>query len=140
LRRTGATVPPTVPYRWIYIGLGLVAVAAIAFGVAFGGGGEELTLPDRLEGISPQPGDLVPQQTAIEVDLPVGYVARIYVDGWLVEDVTFVEGTGVYRWSPSPSSPSIPEWAPGGHTIRVEWDKLRGLPDPGQFEWSFRVG
>lgn len=129
-----------MPYRWIYVGLGLIAVAAIAFGIAFGGEGEELALPDRLERISPQPGDLVPPQTAIEVDLPVGYTTQIYVDGWLVEDVVFVEGTGVYRWSPSPSNPTIPEWAPGEHTVRVQWDTLRGLPDPGQFEWTFRVG
>jgi hypothetical protein len=127
-------------YRWIYIGLGLVAVAAIAFGLAFGGGGNELVLPDTIEAISPQPGDLVPPQSGIEVDLPVGYRADIYVDGWLVQGVTFVEGTGVHRWAPSPADPTIPEWTPGEHTVVVRWDKVRGLPDPGEFTWSFRVG
>lgn len=131
---------PAMSYRLIYLGLGLVAIAAIAFGLALGGGGEELMLPDQIESISPQPGDLVPPQAGIVIDLPVGYVADIFVDGWPVLDAVFVEGTGVYRWAPSPSNPTITEWSPGEHTIRVTWDTLRGLPDPGEFEWSFRVG
>jgi hypothetical protein len=129
-----------MPYRLLYIGLGLVALAAIAFGLAFGRGGEELALPAQIESISPQPGDLVPPQAQVEVDLPVGYRADIYVDGWLVLDAVFVEGTGVYRWEPSPANPTITEWTPGEHTIQVVWDTVRGLPDPGEFEWSFRVG
>ncbi|MGC2240552.1 MAG: hypothetical protein WA726_06905 [Acidimicrobiia bacterium] len=129
-----------MPYRFIYIGLALIAVAAIAFGIAFGRGGDELALPDQIEGISPAPGDMVPKQAGVEIDLPVGYRAQIYIDGWQVDDAVFVEGTGVYRWSPSPSNPTITEWTPGEHTVRVVWDTITGLPDPGEFEWSFRVG
>ena len=127
-------------YRLIYVGLGLVAIAAIAFGIAFSGGGETTPLPDPIESISPQPGDLVPPQTFVEIDFQVGYRAEIFVDGWQVEDATFVEGTGVYRWQPSPSNPTINEWLPGEHTVRVTWDTIDGLADPGEYEWSFRVG
>jgi hypothetical protein len=129
-----------MPYRLIYVGLGLIAVAAIAFGVAFGRGGDELVFPQQIEAVSPAPGDLVPKQASVEVDLPVGYRAEIFVDGWQVSDAVFVEGTGVYRWSPSPSNPTITEWTPGKHTVRVVWDTITGLPDPGEFEWDFRVG
>ena len=129
-----------MPYRLIYLGLALVAIAAIAFGIAFNRSGDELLLPDQVEAISPRSGDLVPPQANIEIDLPVGYRADIYVDGWLVTDAVFVEGTGVYRWAPSPQSPTIAEWEPGEHTVRVVWDKISGLPDPGEFEWTFRVG
>lgn len=129
-----------MPYRLIYLGLGLVAIAAIAFALVFGRGGEGIVLPDQIEAISPQPGDLVPPQANVEVDLPVGYRADIYVDGWLVQDTVFVEGTGVYRWAPSPQNPTINEWTPGEHTIKVAWDRISGLPDPGEFEWTFRVG
>jgi len=129
-----------MPYRLVYLGLGLLAIAAIAFGIAFNRSGDELVLPDQIEAISPRPGDLVPPQTSVEVDLPVGYRADIFVDGWQVEDAVFVEGTGVYRWTPSPESPTITEWSAGEHTVRVVWDKISGLPDPGEFEWSFRVG
>lgn len=129
-----------MPYRLIYMGLGLVAVAAIALGIVLSRSGDELVLPVQIEGISPQPGDLVPQQSNVEIDMPVGYQADIYVDGWLVQDAVFVEGTGVYRWAPSPQNPTITQWSPGEHTIRVVWDKVSGLPDPGEFEWTFRVG
>jgi hypothetical protein len=109
-------------------------------GIVLNRSGEELVLPEQVEAISPRPGDLVPPQASVEIDLPVGYQADIYVDGWLVPDADFVEATGVYRWAPSPQSPTITEWAPGAHTIRVVWDTFSGLPDPGEFEWNFRVG
>ena len=129
-----------VSYRLIYLGLGLVALAAIAFGLVFGGDGEPVVLPGPIEAVSPRPGDLVPLQTSVEVDFEVGYRARIYVDGWEMADVTFVEGTGVYRWAPTPGNPTINEWSPGEHTVRVTWDTIDGLADPGEYEWSFRVG
>jgi hypothetical protein len=127
-------------YRLIYLGLGLVAVAAIAFGIVFATEGNEILLPEEIESVSPEPGHLVPPQASIEIDFDVGYRADIYVDGWLMSDATFVEATGVYRWAPSPSNPTINEWSSGEHTIRVVYDTVNGLPDPGDFSWSFRVG
>ena len=130
----------TVNYRMIYLGLGLVAVAAIAFGLVFATEGEPSAPPPPVEAIHPQPGDLVPPQTNVEIDLEVGYRAEIFVDGWQVDDAVFVEGTGVYRWAPSASNPTINEWTPGTHTVLVSWDTIDGLADPGTYEWSFRVG
>jgi len=129
-----------MPYRLIYIGLGLVGVAAIALGLALSTEGEPTLLPDVLESVSPSPGSLVPPQTTLEFDLQVGYAAQIVVDGWPIADATFVEGTGVYRWAPSPASPTIQEWTPGLHTVVITWDTYTGLPNPGSYEWSFRVG
>lgn len=99
-----------------------------------------MVLPAPVESVSPLPGDLVPPQSFVEIDMKVGYRADIYVDGWPMADATFVEGTGVYRWAPSPSNPTVNEWTPGQHTIRVVWDTIDGLADPGEYEWSFRVG
>jgi hypothetical protein len=129
-----------VPYRLIYIGLALVGLAAIALGLALSREGEAVELPGPVESVSPQPGDLVPPQTTLEIDLEVGYDAAIFVDGWPVTDATFVEATGVYRWAPGPSHPTIQEWFPGEHTVRIVYDTYSGLPDQGTFEWSFRVG
>lgn len=129
-----------MPYRLIYAGLGLFAVAAIALGIVFSSSGEPVVLPEPVEAIYPEPGDLVPRQTTLEVDMAVGYQAEIYVDGWPVADASFVEATGVYRWTPSPSNPTVQEWTPGEHTVVIVWDTYAGLPDPGSFEWSFRVG
>lgn len=129
-----------VPYRYIYIGLGFLLVAAVSFGLAFGGNGDPVVLPGPIESISPSPGDLVPVQSRVEIDFEVGYRADVYVDGWLMQDVQVVNATGVHRWAPSSSNPTINEWSPGEHTIRVVYDTVNGLPDPGEFEWTFRVG
>ena len=128
-----------MPYRLIYMGLGLLGLAAVLLGFAFSTEGESADLPEVLEAISPQPGDIVPQQTGLEIDLPVGYEAEIYVDGWPISDARFVEATGVYKWAPSPSSPTIQEWRPGPHTVRIVWDTYSGLPDRGSYQWTFRV-
>lgn len=129
-----------MPYRLIYIGLGLVGLAALALGLVFSTDGEANVLPESLQSVSPEQGDLVPPQAALEIDLDVGYTATIVVDGWPISDATFVEATGVYRWAPSPSSPTIQEWTPGEHTVSITWDTYTGLPNPGSYEWSFRVG
>ncbi len=127
-------------YRLIYLGLGLVAVAAITVGILLSTEGEEIVLPGPIEAVSPAPGDLAPLQAFIEIDLEHGYTADIFVDDWLMEDATFVEGTGVYRWAPSPTNPTITEWTAGEHTVLVVYDTVNGLPDPGEFSWSFRIG
>jgi hypothetical protein len=127
-----------VPYRFIYVGLGLLAVAVVALGIAFAQEGDAVELPDPIEAVSPLPGDSVIRQTSVEIDLAVGYVAEIFVDGFPVE-ATFVEATGVYSWSPAPNSAVMNEWTPGDHTVRVEWRSISGSPDFGSFEWTFRV-
>lgn len=129
-----------MPYRFIYAGLALVGVAAVIFGVVLAREGDAIELPGPIEAISPEPGSQVPVQTPIEIDLEVGYLANIWVDGWPVANATFVEPTGVYRWSPGPTSPSITEWTAGEHSVRIVWNTYTGLPDTGTFEWTFRVG
>jgi len=132
---------PVVRYRLIYLGLGLLAVATLSICFVFGQGGDPLTLPDPLERVSPNPYDAVLPQSGLEVDLQVGYEARIYVDGYPIpeSELSFQEGVGVYRWRPSSRSLIAERWAVGEHTIRVEWEKVYGLPDVGQFTWTFRV-
>ena len=128
-------------YRLIYLGLGLLTVATLSICYVFGRGGDPLTLPDPLERVHPNPYDAVPLQSSIEIDLRVGYEARIYVDGYPIpeSELSFAEGVGVYRWRPSSRSLIAERWAVGEHTIRVEWEKIYGLPDVGQFTWTFRV-
>lgn len=129
-----------MPYRLIYIGLGLIAVSAIAFGFVFATDGESVEFPEPVEAVSPAPGDMVPPQAAIEIDLAVGYEANITVDGWPINDAQFVEATGVYRWAPSVDHPTIQEWTPGEHTVTIVYNTYTGLPDTGSFKWTFRVG
>lgn len=126
-------------YRLVYVGLGLLAVAAIVLGVVFAQEGEPVELPPPLEEVTPSPNDVALRQAFLEIDLEVGYEADIYVDGFLVRNPRFVEATGVYRWQPTPASPVITEWTPGEHTVRVEWRRVTGTPDVGSFEWTFRI-
>ena len=130
-----------MPYRWIYAGLGLLAVAVVALGVAFAPSGEPVELPEPVEAVSPHPGDAVLPQAVVEVDMAVGYQATLFVNGFPVppSEVTVVEGTDVYRWAPSPNSLVMPQWPPGTQQVEVVWDTVTGLPDPGSFTWEFRV-
>lgn len=140
-----------MPYRYIYLGLGLFGLAAVIFALVLAPDGEAVELPGPIEAVSPAPGSQVPVQTAIEIDLEVGYEATIWVDGWPIQvernepganpaNALLTEATGVIRWSPSPAHPNVQEWAPGEHTVRVVYNTYTGLPDTGSFEWSFRVG
>jgi hypothetical protein len=133
--------PDTVPYRLIYAGLGLVAIAAVALAIAFGGGGESTVLPEVVEAVIPSPGDAALGQAIVEVDLQPGFVAQIFIDGFPVpaSEVAFVEATGLHRWQPAPDSLIFDRWSPGEHEVRIVWDRIAGLPQPGEFTWTFRV-
>lgn len=129
-------------YRALFAALGLAGAAVVAAAFLFGSpdAGREPLLPRAVEGIDPAPGSQVPLQAPIEVDLPVGYRAEIYVDGFRAPDseVRYVEGTGVHSWTPARSS--VIAWGPGPHTVSVRWRKITtGLADEGEYSWSFRV-
>jgi hypothetical protein len=124
----------------VYTGLALALVALVAVVVAVFPSGEATELPEPLESVFPSPGDIVVRQTAVEVDLPVGYTLDLEVDGVRIPPVSigFTEPTGQYVWQPAPGS-IIEEWAGGEHTVSIVWDRTFGRPDPGEFTWSFTV-
>ncbi len=138
-------------YRLIYFGLAAALVAVIALGLAFANpDGEAAELPEALESIHPQPGSQVSSIDSFEVDLPVGYVAELWIDfrgsgsadaNWVRipdNEITFVEATGVHSWRPGPDR-LLDSWQPGRQRVRVVWDTISGLPDAGAHEWAFRV-
>ncbi|HJS71433.1 MAG TPA: hypothetical protein VJ858_01785 [Acidimicrobiia bacterium] len=129
-----------MPYRLIYIGLALVGIAAVILGIVLSPEGESAEIPPPIESLSPAPGSQVPPQATLIIDLEVGYDAEIVVDGWPIADAEFEPATGVYRWAPSPNSPTIQEWTPGTHTVQIIWNTYTGLPDTGRYQWTFRVG
>jgi hypothetical protein len=132
---------PTVPYRLVYVGLALVALAAVALAVAFGGNGDPVEVPGVVESIGPGPGDSALSQAILEVDLQPGFLAQIFIDGFPIpaSEVAFIEATGVHRWQPAPNSLVFDRWSPGEHVVRIVWDRVAGLPQPGEFSWTFRV-
>lgn len=103
--------------------------------------GEDAALPEPLQGVFPLPGDTVVRQTAIEVDLPVGYSLDLEVDGTRIPpaEIGHTPATGVYLWQPGPTS-LFEVWEGGEHEITIRWDRVAGgRPDPGAFSWTFRV-
>lgn len=112
----------------------------------------ESTRPEVLEGLSPEPDSQVPRQTSIDVDVPVEYRVEIWIDfrgsgdlgaNWVrvpESEITVVEATGQYSWRPSTEGTLLNEWQPGQQRVRIVWDTRVGIPDPGVYEFSFRVG
>lgn len=135
------SAPGIIPYRLIYAGLGLVAIAAVALAIAFGSGGDSTELPGVVEALVPGPGDAALAQAIVEVDLQPGFIAQIFIDGFPVpaSEVAFVEATGLHRWQPERDSVIFDRWSPGEHEVRIVWDRIAGLPQPGEFTWTFRV-
>lgn len=137
--------------RAIYFGLAMALVAVVALGVAFGSpSGGDGGRPGVLETVLPSPGSQAQQLARMEVALPVGYAASLWIDfrgtadnsaNWFrvpSAEIVLVEATGVYSWQPGPGQ-IIERWEPGNQRVRVTWDTTTGLPDPGEYEWSFRV-
>ncbi len=128
-------------YRQILLA-SIAALAALAVVVLLANPrGEEAALPEPLEAVFPLPGDTVVRQTAIEVDLPVGYSLELEVDGVRIPQIEIghTEATGIYLWQPGPTA-LFEVWEGGKHTITIRWDRVAGgRPDPGGFSWSFRV-
>jgi hypothetical protein len=126
----------------------LAAAAVLVAAVSYGNAGDVPSTsapPGVVEAVRPGPGDLVPRQSSVEVDLKAGYGAELWVQltpgTWQrvpAGEVTFIEGTGTLSWAPGPGG-VVEEWPGGEHRLRVVWDTLTGLPDVGEYEWSFRT-
>lgn len=128
-------------YRLIYAGLTALLLVVVAVAVLFGSPeGEDIGLPEQIEAISPVPNETVLRQARIEVDMQIGYDIEIWVDGFRLPDdeIAFVEATGVYSWGPGIGRTFV-EWSRGEHTVLVKWMSVTGLPDVGEYEWSFRA-
>ncbi|NNJ47665.1 MAG: hypothetical protein HKP18_07530 [Acidimicrobiia bacterium] len=127
-------------YRFVYAALGIALVAVIGLAVAFSPSGTETPLPEPVERIFPLPNDSVIRQTALEIDMQVGYEIVLFVDGFRISPVEIgvQTGTNRYVWEPAPGR-FLETWEPGTHEITIEWDRISGIPDPGSYSWSFRV-
>jgi hypothetical protein len=129
-----------VNYRLIYVGLSLALVAVMALGVAFGSkSGEPVALPSVVDAVLPRPGETVPRQTRLEVDMSTGYTVEIFIDGLPIptDELVIVEATGLYAWQPGPGR-LFEEWNRGEHTVKIIWNTVVGLADAGEFSWTFR--
>ena len=127
-------------YRLLYASLGLALVAVVGLAILFAPSGSEAGLPDPVERVFPLPNDAVIRQTTLEMDMQVGYTIVLFVDDIRISPVEIgvQAGTNLHTWQPAPGR-FLETWEPGAHTVRIEWERVTGLPDPGSFAWSFRV-
>jgi len=138
-------------YRLIYIGLGAALVAVVLLGLAFGSpetnGADR---PEVLEGIYPSPSSQVSGNDVLEVDVPSEYAVDLWVDfrgsgssdaNWVQippSEISIIEPTGLHTWRPGPNR-LFESWPAGNQRVLVRWDTTVGLPDPGEYQWTFRV-
>lgn len=140
-------------YRLVFIGLGMLLLGVMSIGWALTSATtSDVTRPGVIENLSPEPDSQVPRQTSIDVEVPVDYRVEIWIDfrgsgdlaaNWVrvpEAEVTVIEATGQYSWQPSAQGSLLREWEPGQQRVRIVWDTRVGIPDPGVYEFSFRVG
>jgi len=126
-------------YRFILFLLAILLILTVSLGINYSSSQSTVPeLPDVIESLSPMPRAQVPQQTILEIDLPIGYEIELFIDDYRISsnEIEYIEGTGVYRWKPGPGK-SFESWGPGEHTIKINWDTSVGLPDIGEFVWKF---
>ena len=127
-------------YRLTYTMLGLALAAVVIGAVVLAPEGGPGAPPSVVESYSPLDESIVLRQIKVEIDLPVDYEILLVVDGVEIpeSEIVATPETGRFSWQPSEAT-IIPEWTVGIHTVWVRWDRVSGLPDPGEWTWSFRV-
>jgi hypothetical protein len=127
-------------YRLILLLLGLALIAVVIGAVLFAPAGDDAGYPPALERVEPIDGSLMFGQPRVVVDLEGGYRAQLTIDDVVVpeDQVSWTEATGLHVFEPGPGK-VVEVWPPGFHVVSARWDRVRGLPDPGMFTWSFRV-
>ena len=127
-------------YRLILLLLGLALIAVVIGAVLFAPTGDNAGYPAALERVEPIDGSLMFGQPPVVVDLEGGYRAQLTIDDVVVpeDQIIWTEATGLHVFEPGPGK-VVEAWSPGFHIVSAQWDRVRGLPDPGMFTWSFRV-
>jgi len=128
-------------HRIVYLVLAAALTTLVTVTFLIAPEGDEEVLPEPLRMVRPLPGDIVTRQAEVEIGLPVGYSIELYVDGRRVpgHEIVAREPTGRFSWKPAPGG-WMERWEAGERTLRLVWDRTTGgRPDPGEFEWRFRV-
>lgn len=127
-------------YRLVLIGLGALFVAVVAVAIAINPDTGPVVLPAPIEDLDPGPNEFILRQGVLSIDLEIGYDMELFVNDQLIPptEIQEIVGTGIRRWAPQEAG-IVQEWAPGDYQIRITWNSIAGLPDPGTYAWTFRV-
>lgn len=101
------------------------------------------TLPEAVESVTPNPGELVRVQDTIGADLRNDLTGVLVLDGVEVpeDQLDRVEPLGQVSFRPGPGQ-ELTRFQPGSHTAMVlYWPQGKPRPSrPAGFGWSFRAG
>lgn len=131
-------------FRVIQFGLGALLVAVVALSVVFWPEGETVEVPESIARLSPGPGDQVPRQVPLLVDLEPGYEVRIFfpIDGvWVEVGPSEIDdglaSDGVFTWTPGIAQ-TLSQWNPD-QRVRILVESTTGVLTVDEYEWSFRT-
>ena len=131
-------------FRLIQLGLGALLVAVIALSVAYWPEGETVEVPEAVVRLSPGPGDQVPRQVPLLVDLEPGYAVRIFlpVDGaWVEVSPREIDdglaADGVFTWTPGIAQ-TLSQWN-ADQRVRILVESTTGVLTVDEYEWSLRT-
>lgn len=140
----GGSRPPLVTTRRLAISLVLaVAVAALVAAFAM----HQETEPVRLTNtavrvVSPAPGERVPRQTTVFVELVVGYeLDALQVNGRAVgpADMEILTGLNRFGYTPGEGKP-IEEFDPDRNCATAEFHRAGEPVEPGdEYTWCFSL-
>ncbi len=125
-------------------GLGALLVAAIVLAWAFWPEGDPLIVPDQVQSFAPGPGDQVPRQVPLTIDLEPGFDVRVFVE----IDNTWIEvpsdeidrgraSGGIFVWAPGVGR-TLEQWSPD-QRVRVLIESQTGVVTVDELEWGFRT-
>ena len=127
-------------YRLIYLGLGVALIAVVVFAVVLSPDAPPAELPEAIEAVAPGDGDMVLRQTDLTIDMAIGYEIEVFIDGRPVpaSEFTYIEPTAVWTWIPGPGQ-QFEDWEPGRHSVLIQYERVVGGVDIGEYRWVFRV-
>jgi len=112
-------------------------VALFIAGFASGGSGRPKGLPVAIVSFSPGSGDRVLRQSQISVELQPIYTGVLVIDGQEVTATYPREQRNILTFQAGPGA-EVTEFAPGLHTVRLEYWKQTESRDSSQtYTWSF---
>ena len=145
---TGAAPPKKVfrhPWRAAIVAIALLVVLNLGIVLAMSSDTSEPgreRLPDTVETITPEPGELTGLVDDVSVDLRNDLTGVLVIDGVEVpeDQLDRVENLGIVTFRPGPEK-DLPRFSAGDHTVVVRyWDKAEERPaDPPGYSWSFRA-
>jgi hypothetical protein len=138
---------PSVQHPWRWAIAGLVGLAVLNLAI-FGFSESDTspsgrTLPNAIDALTPDPGELLRPQDTIGADLRDDLTGVLVLDGQEIPEDQLERVIPLAQVTFRPGEDQdLETFAPGEHSLAVlYWAQGKPRPaNPGSYSWSFRVG